>query len=36
MIHFLTSIAHCIFKALEQSGQARARRYLNMQKGTWQ
>ena len=36
MITFLTSMARCIFKALEQSGQARARRYLSLQKGTWQ
>ena len=36
MITFLTSIAYGIFKALEQSGQARARRYLSLYKGTWQ
>ena len=36
MITFLTSITLSIFKALERSGQARARRYLSLHKGTWQ
>lgn len=36
MITFLISIAHKIFKTLEASGQARARRYLSLHKGTWQ
>jgi len=36
MISFLTSIAYSIFRALEQSGRARARRYLSLHKGTWQ
>jgi hypothetical protein len=36
MISIITSIAYRIFKALEQSGQARARRYLSLHKGTWQ
>lgn len=36
MISIITSIISRIFKALEQSGQARARRYLSLYKGTWQ
>jgi hypothetical protein len=36
MITFLISIAYKIFKTLEASGQARARRYLSLHKGTWQ
>jgi len=36
MITFLTSIARSIYLALERSGQARARKYLSLQKGSWQ
>jgi hypothetical protein len=36
MISFLTTILHCIFKAMERSSKARARRFLNLHKGTWQ
>jgi hypothetical protein len=36
MFSFLASIGYQIFKALEASGQARARRYLSLHKGTWQ
>lgn len=36
MISFLIGIGYKIFKTLEASGQARARRYLSLHKGTWQ
>jgi len=32
----IKTILLAIFRALEQSGQARARRYLNLHKGSWQ
>jgi hypothetical protein len=32
----IKTILYAIFRALEQSGQARARRFLSLHKGSWQ
>lgn len=36
MITYILAVFHKIFKAMERSGQARARRYLSLHKGIWQ
>ena len=32
----IKAIMYAIFRALEKSGQARARRFLSLHKGSWQ
>jgi len=35
MIKFLTSLAYRFYKALERNGESRAKRYINLHRGSW-